>query len=259
MCLKTNYRRIFIIILLYLSYSKAKNFWNWDCESVSSASTEITGFSGGSRLVTKNPHSGRYCLEHFAIGNDNGNQQAGAKVKGYYLGSLLDGAWIYYRFWMNIDSNFRFGSGRALIKASRVKLISEAYTPPWTGFISKKHIHISECPDCIPKKYWNYGGPKIYFDFQSMAGKGWHEYIVVIKKQSGLHKSDGEIHLYVDGKEIGKGIKNLHWTNREEPCTDAWVNWMVRPFFQLNGSKNDGGYIWIDDISTDDCWNSTIR
>jgi hypothetical protein len=39
---------------------------------------------------------------------------------------------------------------------------------------------------------------------------------------------------------------------------EAWASWMVRPYFQLNGTSNDGGLIWVDDISTDNMWNSTL-
>ncbi|NLD99610.1 MAG: T9SS type A sorting domain-containing protein [Fibrobacter sp.] len=239
--------------------TNAKNYWKWDCESTSSATTAIKGFSGGSKLVTTDPHSGKYCLQHEAVGNDGGNQQAGAQVSGYDIGSLIDGKWLYYRWWMKIDANFKFGDSRGLIKASRVKSATESFSPPWTGFVAKKHIHVSECPGCEPKNYWDAGGPNIPFDVQAMAGKGWHEYIVAIKKQTGVSGKDGEFHLYVDGKEIGSGIKNLHWTNMSDPCNEAWVGWMVRPYFQLNGTSSDGGLIWIDDISTDDVWNSIVN
>lgn len=61
--------------------TSAKTYWKWDCESLSSATTPISGFSGTSKLVTTDPRSGRSCLQHQAIGNDNGSQHAGAIVK----------------------------------------------------------------------------------------------------------------------------------------------------------------------------------
>ncbi|HLV30724.1 MAG TPA: T9SS type A sorting domain-containing protein [Chitinispirillaceae bacterium] len=238
--------------------TSAKNYWNWDCESLKSASSRISGFDGTSKLVTTDPRSGKYCLQHESVGNDNGNQQAGAKVGGYDIGSLLDGKWLYYRWWMKIDEKFKFGNRTAKIKANRIKLSSESSSPPLTGYIAKDNFHVSGNQGCIPKHHWDEGGPKIPFDLQGMAGKGWHEYIIAIKKQNGVNGLDGEFHLYVDGKEIGNGVKNLRWTNLSASCNEAWMGWMVRPYFQLNGTSSDGGLMWIDDISTDDTWNSTL-
>jgi hypothetical protein len=183
-----------------------------------------------------------------------GNQQGGANVRSINLGPLNNGQWYYYRWNMNLDSNFKWGTGTGYTKAARMKRVDEEPTLKiWTGYIGKQGVFVNNSAVLPP--YYDPDAIRIPFSFESTAGTGWHEYIVAMKMQTGQNGSDGEFSFFVDGKLVGKK-NDIHYLDYSGDCSDAWRGWMVSPYFQLNGTENDGGLMWLDDYSMDDQWNS---
>ena len=88
---------LLIICVFFNSYTA--NIWHWDCESLSSSSSTISGLSSNTQLVTTDPHIGNSCMQLSIIGNDNGNQSSGANVTSVVVGSIINGQWFYYRWW----------------------------------------------------------------------------------------------------------------------------------------------------------------
>jgi hypothetical protein len=233
----------------------AKNYWNWDCESIS--------YPKFNRLIQKNTilttaekHSGKSSMQ-INVSAIGGNESSGADVRSVILNKIHNGKNIYYRWWMKLDAEFKWGNGTAYVKASRMKLLSELRSPRlWTGYLSKKGVFLDES-DVLPP-HWEPSGVFIPYNFQAIAGTGWHEYIVMMKMQTSNKSTDGEFHFFVDGNLIGIR-KNLQFTDFDGDCAEAWCGWMVYPYFQLNGTTTDGGLIWLDDFSMDDEWNSLLR
>ena len=241
---------IFSILLICPTMALAENLFSWDFESEMTSLGPIAGFTGTAELSSEDKHSGSKSMKLTIRGNDNGNQPLGATINARVIyPSLVDGSSHYHRFWMKIDDNFSWGNGTATAKTARVMQEAQIHPIPWTGYIYKNNIHIGECPACNPR------GPTINYDFEAAAGTGWHEYVVLIKEQTGENVADGEFHLWVDGQKIG-GHTGLVFITDDVVAQEAWEGWMVKPYFQLNGTASDGGVIWIDDVSNDTEWNS---
>lgn len=105
----------------------------------------------------------------------------------------------------------------------------------------------------------------VYYDFDpkpNPAVANWQEYIVGLRMQSGVDKSDGEFHLWVNGVQEGTGVKGMSYCNADAGNCVGWVqvagSMMVSPSPQLGGDASSGGTIWLDDFSFDDVWNSSI-
>jgi hypothetical protein len=246
------FKRISALIFLIVLNICAKNYWSWDCESAVNPGINRL-VSNNTSIVSSQKHLGNSCMQ-INVSAIGGNVPAGADVKSIDLGPINNGQWFYYRWWMKLDSNFRWGNGTAYTKAGRMKLTAELMSPRvWTGYVAHDGVFLDES-DAIPPN-WDPNAVYIKYDFQAVAGKGWHEYIVASKMQSSDSAKDGELHLYVDGKLIGSKI-NFHYLKYSGDCSDAWRGWMVYPYFQLNGTSSDGGLMWLDDYSMDDQWNS---
>ena len=233
--------------------ARSANYWTWDCESADYP--WFNRFYASSGLVTTEPRSGERCVQIDVIGNDGGNQGRGTDVKSIVLGNVQQGQWFYYRWWMKLGSGFSWGTGTAKTKASRLKCTEEQMIRLWTGYIGHGSVHLDESDVLAPS--WDPAGVRVPYDFRAAAGTGWHEYIVAMKMQTGAAGSDGEFHFYVDGSWIG-GKTGIHYIDFADSCSEAWNGWMVSPYFQLNGTAADGGTLWLDDYSMDDCWNSAI-
>jgi len=240
-----------IIVVFAVKQIFCLNYWNWDCESTNLP--EIKYLNSNTTLVTDRPHSGDRCMQ-IRVAGTGGNQSAGANVSDIDNIEITTGKWYYYRWWMKLDQNFSWGAGSAKTKASRMKHMDEVVKPRlWTGYVSDDGVCLAEADD-LPES-WTTNGVKVQYDMKRIAGTGWHEYIVAMKMQNGYSDSTGEFHFYVDGKLIGMR-KNIFFTSYRGVCSEAWRGWMVCPYFQLNGTENDGGLMWLDDYSMDDQWNS---
>jgi len=245
-----------LILISNIVAGQDTTYWTWDCEST--GHSWINGLYSNTSLVTSDFHTGSSCIQIEAIGNDNGNQGTGADVKSIDLGSIIDGRWFYYRWWMKIDADFKWGEGTAKMKASRFKHTDEVIKPKlWTGYVADDGVYLTEVPDDGSGliDYYNQGGVYLAYNYRTAAGTGWHEYIAAQKMQTGAAGNDGEFHFYVDGALKGS-ITGLHYTSYTGECSDAWRGWMVSPYIQLNGTETDGGLIWLDDYSMANHWNS---
>ena len=246
-------------LLCFSLNANATNFFNWGIEtdSTSVPSLKNLGFMGATRRSSDTAHSGKYSMKLVVTGNDSGNQQMGADL-GQFLElpfSIVGSPAIYYRWWMKIMPGFSWGNGTYKTKTSR--LIGT--TAPgadqgkhgYTGFMAKDNFHIE------------IGSPDITmhvpYNVESKADGKWHEYIAMVKANSTLSSNDAKFKVWVDGSLVGQ-VNNftLYDRNSSDLFAEAWAGWMVTPYFQLNGTASDGGVIYIDDISTDDQWNSTI-
>ncbi len=229
----------------------ATNYWSWDCESTDHP--WFNRFYASSGLVTTAPRSGERCVQIDVIGNDGGNQGRGTDVRSIVLGNVQQGQWFYFRWWMKLDAGFSWGTGTGYTKASRLKCTVEQMTRLWTGYLGRQGVFLHGS-DTLPA-YWEPNGVSVPYAFRAAAGTGWHEYIIAMKMQTGPAGSDGEFHFHVDGARIG-GKTGIHYLDFTGSCSEAWNGWMVSPYFQLNGTPADGGTLWLDDYSFDDCWNS---
>lgn len=235
------------------------NYFSWDCEA---PHPYLNGYFPNTSIVTAGCHSGTHCMQINVMGNDGGNQSAGARIgTEIRLGPVVQGKWYYYRWWMKLDSAFRWGNGTGYAKAFRVKRTDEAQPGVWTGYIGKQGFFMHEMHGGGASgtedgpNWWDANGPYVPYDLQAAAGTGWHEYIVAIRTQSGVAVSDGIFQAYVDGVFLGER-RNQHFLGHDADCTEAWNGAMLQPYFQLNGTETDGGSIWMDDYSMDSDWNS---
>jgi hypothetical protein len=212
--------------------------------------------------------SGNCAMQLNVQGNDSGNQQRGADLiqqNPDYPFNIVGAPAIYYRWWMKIMPGFSWGTGTAKTKSSRVISGVQGYT----GYVMSYGFLLGECDSvgCTLNNGGSNGGDSslvVPYDFRVRDDGIWHEYIVRIRPNTSASctapaNCDGQLEAWVDGISVGQynGFK-LH-NNAGEPMTEAWGGWMVRPFFQLNGTAADGGTIYVDDFSTDDVFNSTVK
>jgi len=192
------------------------------------------------------------------IGNDGGNNSAGAEVDQLTLDiEWLDGVTLYYRWWMYIDADFSWGTGTAKSKSSRTGGVTCARG--YTGYIRKTGFQIDECEDvgtpCGGGCPAN--GVTISYDFTQQSDSAWHEYIVSVLPNTGTATSNAVFKAWVDGDYIGQQTGFLLHNEDNNTMKEFWLGWMGSSYWQLNGTVDDGGVIYIDDVSVDDVWNST--
>lgn len=223
-------------------------------------------------------HTGSCSMKLVVIGNDGGNQQMGAdpinNKPAYPLNVIRASPALYYRWWMRINTGFSWGShgGGQKTKASRTTATTSP-TRNYTGYLHHTlGVAIGECdgagnPGCLTNTGGGTGGGitnNVAFDFDTVADSQWHEYVVMVKPNTSATctagtNCDAVITLWVDNVLIGS---NSNWKLSDvvaaQTFIDIWGGWMVYPYFQLNGSASDGGTIYIDDVSTDDVYNSSI-
>jgi len=245
-------RGILIVSLLVLFPSGAwsANFFSWDADSSLTSKGECRSLSGS--FDTKEKFNGSASLRLLIPGNKQGH--VGCEPGNISLGSGVDGAWLYYRWWMKIDSSFSWEGTHRKMKSNRVKRQGDVSPPIYTLYLAKNYVRADECHRCNLR-------PQVFYNFNpatNPAVTDWQEYIIGIKKQTGNGGNDGEFHFWVNGQEIGNGVRGIHYFNGENNWVEAWGANMVRPYPQLNGTSNDGGLIWVDDLSLDNTWNSTF-
>jgi hypothetical protein len=254
--------KLFLVSLLLVFHvdAYAVNYFNWDVESNSTSVGNIEGYLGATTQDCTVAHNGSCSMKIVPVGDDGGNDQLGTGIPDFSYGTFVGSPGLYYRWWMRIDSGFSWGSGTAKAKASRV--VSSKYT----GYISDSHFLIAECDSggCTSNLNDIISGDddtiKIAYDFTSMDDSQWHEYVVFVKPNSsatcvGGTNCDAEFKVWVDGEFIGEYV-NFKLNNTTTSASEAWGGWMIKPYFQLNGTSSDGGTIYLDDFSVDSEWNS---
>lgn len=267
---------LFAMILSVPHFANASNYFNWGVEGSKMYYGDVMGqynvqYFGGTTKDCTTAHTGSCSMKLQVIGNDSGNQQMGADNiiwnPVYQWGGVGGGA-VYYRWWMKIMPGFNWGSGTAKTKSSRVISGAQGYT----GYLMHDGFLIGECASggCTLNelKYGSYSNStdaflKIPYDFTVKNDGQWHEYVVKVKPNTlatcvPLVDCDAQFGAWVDGSSVGEYNNFKLHNNASDSVDEAWGGWMVRPYFQLNGTASDGGTIYLDDFSTDDTFNSSI-
>jgi hypothetical protein len=248
------------------------NYFHWGVEGPKvnygsvQGTHDVQWFGGTSRDCTPGvARSGRCAMRLDVRGNDRGNQQMGADLiqqNPAYPFNMVGAPAVYYRWWMKIVPGFSWGRRTAKAKSSRVISGKQGYT----GYLMSYGFLLGEC-DSAGCTLGNGGSNSadsslvIRHDFRSRDDGAWHEYVVKVKPNSSASCNapfdcNAQFEAWVDGVSVGQynGFK-LH-AHAGDSYRDAWGGWMVRPFFQLNGTPADGGTIYLDDFSTDSTYNS---
>lgn len=239
--------------------SNTVNYFSWGAE------TAVSLFSGTTRDCTV-AHSGACSMRLDVIGNDGGNQQMGVDGDQItYPFNLVGAPAIFYRWWMRIEPGFSWGTGTAKAKSSRV--LTDASSEGYTGYIASDGFLIGECDNvgCLLNdgSVNTDGNLIIPYDFRAADDGQWHEYIVKVKPNTdgtctaGVN-CDAQFEAWVDGVSVGQNNNFKLHSNAGDGMVEAWGGWMQTPYFQLNGAVSDGGIIYIDNISTDSHYNSLI-
>jgi hypothetical protein len=248
-------RFIVVATVLLASVSQsawATNFFTWHADSTSTSAGNCS--LQGATLDTTEKHQGSASMKLIFTDSQN---QIGCPIDYQGTFPCCDGKWRYYRWWMKFDPSFTWGTtGDRKSKANRTLPTNAGFT----GYIRRGSIYLDECSACSPAT------PGVAVDLEPADGgcvnsgascTEWTEYIVGIKKQTSSSASDAEFHLWINGIKHASqtGIKIGNGTAWSGSTWEAWMQW---PLPQLNSGGTGGGRIWVDDISVDDTWNSTV-
>lgn len=277
---------ILLAVLLFSINAEATNYFRWGWEDtrpswgVNGRATNAGAYFGGSPVGASSArdctvaHTGSCSMKLVIIGNDSGNQQLGfdtvTEPPSYPFNIVRSSPSMYYRWWMRIEPGFSWGTGSAVMKAGRC--VGTSPVRCWTTFVRKDRVSIGEC-DGTGGCLTNTGAAntdanvKVAYDFTAMNDGQWHEYIMMVKPNSVATctagtNCDAELRLWVDNVQITEatGVNlnfKLHGTAGNVEA-QGWQAFMTRPYVQLGGTVSDGGTIYIDDVSTDDKYNSSI-
>ena len=88
----------------------------------------------------------------------------------------------------------------------------------------------------------------------------WNEFILEIKLNSASGVQDGEYAMWFNGVQVQRitGLSFCCTTGVFGGPIDAWGTSFVRPYAQIQGTAGDGGFIWLDDFSSDTTFNSIV-
>lgn len=286
-------RWVVLLALLGSSVARAANYFEWGVETPANNAITIgdpcnTGNAAyGTKQSWISPwkgttvqdctvaHSGSCSMKMVIQGDDTGNQQQGPDSCNPidYPFNIMGAPGLYFRWWMKIQPGFSWGVSDGKAKSSRsVVPGGELYT----AYLHGGGFRISECQNAASN--CNSPGGTINNDYQgidypvsSMNDGAWHEYIVFIRPSSASGVADALFRAWVDGAEVQHSPwcsdSSTHCStgttgfrldpNTQQPWQLSWGGgWMARPYFQMNGTPSDGGTIYIDDVSTDNTFNS---
>jgi len=241
--------------------ASAANYFNWGVESNTTPIGPLLGYLGATTRDCTVSHSGSCSMKLAVIGNDGGNQSLGAELPTqlFLPFNIVGGPALYYRWYMKIMPNFSWGSGSAKTKSSRVN--GNTYPRVYTGYVEAGGFNLGECDDvgasqpgggCVDP------GPFITYNMRAKNDGLWHEYIVMVKPNTTITATDAQFKVWVDGTLVGQNLKFRLHNKSGNRHIESWGGWMINAYFQMNGTANDGGTIYLDDFSTDDSWNSLI-
>ena len=231
--------------------SSAANFFHWDVENDNTSLGRIYGYGSGTTRDCTVAHSGSCSMRLNVIGNDNANQSMGAEPGNFTYPdtSFVGSRAVYYRWWMRIETGFRWGNGGRKAKSSRIK--SNGVPGGYTGYLTSTSFDLGESQQ-------SNRDPASVIYYSVPADSKWHEYIVMVKGNTSPTSTDAQFAVWVDGVLVGSDNNFRLTQDTTGPLQEAWGGWMVRPYFQLNATSTDGGTIYLDDFSTDDVFNSMI-
>ena len=253
---------ITLVILIYPSGASAVNYFNWNADSTkTSVGTCINGIFSGA-IDTTEKHSGTGSMR---IDVENSDGFAGCESGGELIGTGAgnDGTWIYYRWWMKISPSFVWGTGQTKMKWNRVKQSNDNTPLIYTAYFTIGGIGLGECDRCLRPGHaqGDASNPAVAYDFNpttNSAVTNWQEYIIGVKKQTCTTCQDSQLHLWVNGQEVGTPMTDTRICDASN-CSnwyEAWGSMGARPYPQLQSPTPAGGTIWLDDFSFDSTWNS---
>ncbi len=265
-----------VAFILMSGIANATNYFSWGAETITTSNCCTSGnndmeLKSGTTLSTDTAHSGSKSMKMVVTGI-GGNESMGGllgywnQYTSYYPGWYYIGSGsktLYYRWWMKIMPGFKWashGGGKVKISRAIVHPSDEGYT----GYMWQDGFNIAECnltggSGCLNTDGSQNGsdsGIKLNYDVASKDDGNWHEYIIRVKPNTCGSCMDAQLQLWVDGTSQGtlSGWKLSSWTNQD--FNEAWGSWASHWYWQMNGTTGDGGTIYIDDISTDDTYNS---
>ncbi|MGB4833916.1 MAG: hypothetical protein WBP40_02720 [Candidatus Moraniibacteriota bacterium] len=286
----------FVAALFFTSAANAHavNYFNWGVETSANNATTIgdpcgTGNSAyGVKQFWISPwlgqttqdcsvtHTGSCSMKVVVEGVDGGNQGTGPDTCNSvtYPFNVMGSSGVYFRWWMRIDPGFGWGTNDGKVKAARTLLSGGELM---TLYMHGGGFRISECVNAvsfcdIPGGGTNNDYQGIDYNISSMDDGAWHEYVLFVRPSSASGVADGLFRAWVDGAEV----THSPWcSNSSTHCSSgttgfklyplsqqgwrqAWGGSMAHPYFQMNGTASDGGTIYVDDVSTDNSWNSTF-
>lgn len=274
--------RLAVVLIALMAFglsAHATQYFNWGWETnrpvwgvLGTAPYDATYRSNTTRDCTVS-HSGSCSMKLQVPNGSTGdplNNSMGVdlvETPPLYGWAIVNSRAMYYRWWMRIDSGFSWGTTPGKTKSSRVLSIKDDGTNGrrYTGYLHFGGFGINECdPNCKTNTGATISDSTIMvsFDFESADDSQWHEYIVMVKPNTSASctagtNCDAQFQAWRDGVSLGT---NNNWKLTDQSgagMQDAWGGWMVSPYFQL-GTGSGGGTIYIDDVSTDDVFNSTF-
>ena len=283
---------LFVAALFFLpaGSAQAANYFTWGIEgnprTATSLGTSVTNFWGAPEANTTQDctiaHAGSCSMKITVAGNDSGNQQSGYDVIDNvslpFNVNAIPGGSIYYRAWVRFSSGFSWGTDTGgIVKISREQNGNTLASPRMITLHSHRGmVVVAECDYADPAQNGGYGGggcitsggasgndfnlPVNYSNGSIMSDGQWHEHIIRLKPNT-ANNSNAEFQLWIDGVSQGT-LSGFRLTQFSTFGTNAFVeDWggiWARPYFQMNGALygGTGGTVWIDDVSTDDTYNS---
>ncbi len=237
------------------------NYFQWDCDSTTVQNPSQVGTLLINTIIdTSEKRFGTASMRVFHPGNAQGSQglSVGTVLE---LGSWYSGNWLFWRCWMKFASNFLWGpNADPGIKWARVKQADEASPLPLTLMLRPGRIQFDPDAPCLNYSETNTAqvGPRVFYNFDpatNAAVKDWQEYILGYKRQSAKSRADGELRLWVNGILKSSSSYIIGCDQTLAAAKDSWGGNALQ-FPQLNGGAGDGGFIWYDEMSLDDQWNS---
>ena len=247
------------VLLLSAAAAEAATMFEWNADTVATSIGNCAKLVGALDQVQR--HSGVASMRMTIQGNVQ--TTLGCEVpRAIDLISGANGEWLYYRWWMKIDSVYSWGAANAKWKSNRVKQRAEVLPSPYTMYVWKSGVYVGECAECRrgTSTADDPSDARVSYNFDprtNPAVTGWQEYIVGIKRQTCRTCTDGEFHFWVNGAEIGQGVKGMQYCSSLcDTWVEAWGANLVGIYPQLNDASA-GGVIWVDEVSLATDWNST--
>lgn len=225
--------------------ASANTYFSWDADSPATSAGQCAKFLGVFDAVER--IEGKASVRFDISGASQ--TQLGCDVNPIALGTAF-GKKLYYRWWMKIAPDYRWGSADRKIKAMRV---ASDNSELFTVYLRAGDLQLSpidESKDYIVLKH----------DFNPQTNSAvaeWHEYVLELHQQSSASTADGGGALYVDGELVAQQDRANYYAVAGA-WTQRWGAFMTRPLPQLNDGSA-GGVIWVDNIALDDTWNSTFK
>jgi hypothetical protein len=258
---------LMFLSLLVCAPAGATNFFYWDTDSQTvnfvygKGSVTCTNWATPALIDTSTKAKGTASLRYTMPSNSDAGHKGCHPENGIGFNYPFDarsGKSIYYRWWMKIGTTFGCNGTFNYTKSSR-DFISG--TKIFTGFVHCDWIGWENCISCTTGENMRLNvdlSPNDGCDNAGLPGgpyacTNWHEYIMRLKLPNGS-ATDGFTQLYIDGNLV-RTATGIGFNSSATPFNEAW-GWMAAAYPQYSSAGN--AFLWVDDISIDDVWNSSI-